>query len=55
MSVARSLPLAIRAHAAERPQALAVRDAAGDLTFVELDAGGRQRRGDARGAWRRPR
>ncbi len=37
VSVARSLPLAIRAHAAARPQALAVRDAAGDLTFVELD------------------
>ena len=37
MSVARSLPLAIRGHAAARPQALAVRDAAGDLTFVELD------------------
>jgi O-succinylbenzoic acid--CoA ligase len=37
MSVARSLPLAIRGYAAARPRALAVRDAAGDLTFVELD------------------
>ena len=37
MSEDPSLPLAIRGHAAARPQALAVRDAAGDLTFAELD------------------
>ena len=55
MNVAPSLPLAIRGHAAARPQALAVRDAAGDLTYGELDraadtvAAALEERGIARG------
>ncbi len=37
MSAAPTLPLAIRRHAAARPAALAIRDAAGDLAFAGLD------------------